>query len=87
MNSDLPKSDVRIVLNRGWQELKKAPSGSKIINSDVFRFDNAESRKNVCELAALVKENHPTYFLTYTCGQSTHPGLRKIFKALRRGAW
>ena len=29
-----------------------------------------------------MKERSATYFLTYTCGQSTHPGLRKIFCAL-----
>ena len=28
LNCHLPKSDVRLVLNRGWQELKKPPSSS-----------------------------------------------------------
>ena len=82
LNTQLHKTDVRIVLNRGWQEVSSAPSNSRFVSTETFKFDCAESRKNVCELAALIREKNPTYFVTYTCGQSTHPGIRKIFEAL-----
>ena len=82
LNSQLHKTDVRIVLNRGLQEVSSPPNNSRFVSMDNFKFDCAESRKYVCELAAFIKEKNPTYFVTYICGQSTHPGIRKIFEAL-----
>ena len=32
------------------------------------------------ELAALIIDKKPTYFVTYTCGQTTQPGIRMIFR-------
>ena len=54
----------------------------RCFSDETFRFDWAESWKNVCEVAALIRDKNPTYFVTYTCGQSTHPGLRKTFQAI-----
>ena len=82
LNLQLSKTDIRIVLNRGWQELGSAPTNYQYFSDETFKFDCAESRKNVCEVAALIRDKNPTYFVTYTCGQSTHPGLRKIFQAI-----
>ena len=84
LNLHLEQSDVRVVLNRGWQELKKPTSTSRVVDSNVFRMDNAESRKNVSEVAVFVKEYEPTWFFTYTCSQKTHPGLRKVFTAFEK---
>ena len=82
LNLQLSKTDIRIVLNRGWQELGSTPTNYQYFSDETFKFDCAESRKNVCEVAALIRDKNPTYFVTYTCGQSTHPGLRKIFQAI-----
>ena len=84
LNSQLDRCDVRIVLNRGWQELKKPTPASRVVDSSVFRMDNAESRKNVCEVASYVRDHQPTWFFTYTCNQKNHPGLRKIFEAFEQ---
>ena len=78
----LHKSYIRVILNRGWQEVNSAPRNCSFLSTQTFKFDCAESRKNVCELAALIRDKNPTYFVTYTCSQSTHPGIRKIFEAL-----
>ena len=82
LNMQLHKSDIRIILNRGWQEVNSVPHNCSFLSTQTFKFDCAESRKNVCELAALIRDKNPTYFVTYTCSQSTHPGIRKIFEAL-----
>ena len=82
LNLQLSKTDIRIVLNRGWQELGSTPTNYQYYSAETFKFDCEESRKNVCEVAALIRDKNPTYFVTYTCGQSTHPGLRKIFAAI-----
>ena len=82
LNMQLHKSDIRIILNRGWQEVNSVPHKCSFLSTQTFKFDCAESRKNVCELAALIRDKNPTYFVTYTCSQSTHPGIRKIFEAL-----
>ena len=82
LNIQLKSMDVRVVLNRGWQELGHGQCNSKYVGEHNFKFDCADSRKNVSELAALIRDVKPTYFFTYTCGASTHPGLRKIFSAI-----
>lgn len=84
LNTHLYRSDVRVVLNRGWQELKKPTTSTRVVDSNVFRMDNAESRKNVCEVACYVKEHQPTWFFTYTCNQKCHPGLRNVFSAFEK---
>ena len=84
LNTQLDRCDVRIVLNRGWQELKKRTPASRVVDSSVFRMDNAESRKNVCEVASYVRDHQPTWFFTYTCNQKHHPGLRKVFEAFEQ---
>ena len=83
LNMQLHTTDVRLVLKRGWQEVSSAPQNCSFVSTQTFKFDCAESRKNVCELAALIRDKNPTYFVTYTCSQSTHPGIRQIFKALQ----
>ena len=75
LNIELHKTDIRVILNRGWQEVNSAPRNCSYLSTPTFKFDCAESRKNVCELAALIRDKNPTYFVTYTCSQSTHPGV------------
>ena len=82
--SQIDRCDVPIVLNRGWQELKKPTPASRVVDSSLFRMDNAESRKNVCEVASYVRDHQPTWFFMYTCNQTNHPGLRKVFGAFHQ---
>ena len=66
LNMELHKTDIRVILNRGWQEVNSAPRNCSYLSTPTFKFDYAESRKNVCELAALIRDKNPTYFVTYT---------------------
>ena len=81
-NKNLNCSDTRIVLNRGFQEITN--KNSKSISSDKSRlqFDKADSRVRVNELAALLKSEPATFFLTLTCNQREHFGVAPIFDAL-----
>ena len=81
-NLQLRVNDTRIVLNRGWSEAARQRKNVHAMREGAIFFDQCDSRKNVNELGAALKERPATYFFTYTCGQSTHPGLRKIFSAL-----
>ena len=81
-NSILKQHDTRVVLKRGWQDIKH---GSSSYNPETsLKFDVADSRKNVMELGAAIASEPPTYFLTLTCNQSQHPGVAPIFQALQR---
>ena len=81
-NLHLRENDTRVVLNRGWGEAAKTYRQSQRVKEGALFFDQCDSRKNVNELSAALKEQAATYFFTYTCSQSTHPGIRKIFAAL-----
>ena len=81
-NSILKHHDSRVVLKRGWQDIKH---GSTVYSPETqLKFDVADSRKNVMELSAAMATESPTYFLTLTCNQSEHPGVAPIFRALQK---
>ena len=81
-NLQLREHDSRVILNRGWGAAAKDYQQSQKVCDTSISFDQSDSRKNVNELSAALREQPATYFFTYTCSQSTHPGLRKIFAAL-----
>ena len=82
-NLQLRGKDSRIVLNRGWAHASESNVASQQYKEGSMFFDQSDSRKNVNELSSALKEEAATYFFTYTCSQSTHPGVRKIFEALQ----
>ena len=84
LNTHLDRSDVRNVLKRDWKELKR-PTASGV-KSNVFRMDNAESRKNVCDLKWLLmwENTNQRRFFKYTCNRKNHPDLRKGFAAFEK---
>ena len=83
-NQCLSFSDTRVVLNRGFQEVKEKKQKSIAPDDKRLQFDNADSRVRVNELAALLSQNPATFFLTLTCNQSEHFGVAPIFRALEQ---
>ena len=81
-NLQLREHDSRVILNRGWGAAAKDYQQSQKVCDSSISFDQSDSRKHVNELSAALREQPATYFFTYTCSQSTHPGLRKIFAAI-----
>ena len=81
-NSILKHHDTRVVLKRGWQDIKHGSSSYNPESS--LKFDVADSRRNVMELGAAIASEPLTYFLTLTCNQSQHPGVAPIFQALQK---
>lgn len=82
----LRRSHSRIVLHKGFCALHESCGQfeAKTLEHQL-RFEQAESRRTVMELAAdLAETDEPrvTYFLTLTPNQRLCPGLRKIFEAL-----
>ena len=82
LNLQLSKTDIRIVLNRGWQELGSAPTNYQYFSDETFKFDCAESRKNVCEVAALIRDKNPTYFVHTHVGNLLTPACGKFSRLL-----
>ena len=81
-NQQLNTADSRIILHRGWQEL--ASKNARSVSKDgTMRMESDESYRNVRELSAALANEPATYFYTYTCNQSEHPGVKPIFEALR----
>ena len=63
LNMRLHTTDVRLVLNRGWQEFSSVPQNCSFVSIQTFKFDRAESCKKDCELAAPIRDKNPTYFV------------------------
>ena len=82
-NLQLRGKDSRVILNRGWAQACESNVASQNYNEGSLYFDQADSRKDVNELSSAIKEEAATYFFTYTCSQSTHPGVRTIFEAIQ----
>ena len=81
-NQLLDRGDSRLILHRGWEELA-AKSGKTVSSEGRMRMESNESYRNVRELGAALSNENATYFWTYTCNQSEHPGVKPIFEALR----
>ena len=83
-NLQLRESDTRVVLSRGWSENAMRHKNIQVVREGGIFFDQDDSRKNVNELSAALRESPATFFFTYTCSQSTHPGVREIFAAINK---
>ena len=73
--------DSRFVLNRGLQELSNVDTekgGAQI------RMNEEDSRKIVNELAAAIRSEEPTFFLTLTLNQSRMFGVAPLYKIIQR---
>ena len=72
--------DSRIVLNRGLQEFTKSDSESSVRAK--FRKNELDSRKIVKELAAAIRLEEPTFFLTFTLNMSRMFGVAPLFRLI-----
>ena len=84
MNLQLRSSNVITVLNRGWQEVGCVKQCNQYVSDKGMNFEYTDSKKNVNQLASALRDQMATYFFTYTCSQSTHPSVRKIFSAIEK---
>ena len=77
-NGAIEGQDTRVVLSRGFEE-SMGPAGLRLRNKDDdFLTDTIDNRQNVHNLCASEKENPSTFFLTLTCNQREHFGIKNI---------
>ncbi|CAB9521100.1 hypothetical protein SEMRO_1164_G248040.1 [Seminavis robusta] len=84
-NGALEGQDTRVVLSRGFEECL-GPAGIKARNAeDDFITDQIDSRQNVHNLCASERDNPSTLFVTLTCNQREHFGVRNIKRYIDDG--
>ena len=71
-----------LIVDRGLEEIPKKDK-CKTAGESVLKFDEADSRRNVNQLSAMIANKAPTYFTTHTCNMDEHFGVTPIFKALK----
>ncbi len=77
-NGAIEGHDTRIVLSRGFESCM-GPAGMRLRDKDDDLYtDGIDNRQNVHNLCASEREQPSTLFLTLTCNQSRHFGVRKI---------
>ena len=76
------RRDSRLVLNRGLQEFTKVHSETN--NRAKFRMNEVDSRKIVNELAAAIRLEEPTFFLTFTLNMSRMFGVAPLFQLIEK---
>ena len=77
-NVSMNNTDSRLVLNRGLV-VSSSESGLSLCNRSEDRlYDSVDSKKMVRNLCSSQKYHKQTFFLTFTCNQKKHPGLRKL---------
>ena len=69
-------------MDRGLEEIPKK-NKCKTAGESVLKFDEADFRKSVNQLSAMIANNSPNYFTTHTCNLDEHFGVAPIFKALK----
>lgn len=85
-NASLRGHDNRIVLRRGFEhmlgsgELRQASKS----NDALCLPDVIDSRTTVNQLAAMIRNEEPTYFYTHTCNQMHHFGIAPIRRYLMK---
>ena len=77
-NSELSQQDSRVVLRRGFAECMTATGMRTKKRDENFFTDSIDNREVVHELCAAQRENRFTLFLTNTCNQSEHFGVKHI---------
>ena len=83
-NLALETTDNRFVLERGLQEADLKTQENYIRRHAKLNFDAQDSRAHVLQLAAALRKKQATYFFTYTCNQSQHPGVSSLFNAIEK---
>ena len=77
-NGALEGSDTRVVLSRGFEE-SMGPAGMRIRNKDDNLYsDTIDNRQCVHDLCASERDDEHDLFITLTCNQREHFGIRQI---------
>jgi predicted GIY-YIG superfamily endonuclease len=84
-NGAIEGSDTRVVLSRGFEE-SMGPAGMRIRNKDDNLYsDTIDNRQNVHDLCGSQREDEFDLFVTLTCNQREHFGIRNIKRYIDDG--
>ena len=87
-NLTLNHQDSRIILNRGLTVDKEERNGIGVRGkSDSTLFQGLDSKRAANNLCAAQTKHNFTYFLTFTCNQEKHFGIKKLRHHLKNGDW
>ena len=87
-NLSLNHQDSRIVLNRGLTVDSNTTSGMGVrCKNDSSLFEAVDSKQMVRNLCASQKYHKMDLFLTFTCNQKKHFGIKKIRNWIDSGDW
>ena len=81
LNFQAQYCDTRFVLNRGLQEFRSQESEKSEAR---VRMNEEDSRKVVNELAAAIRSEEPTFFLTFTLNQSRMFGVAPLYRLVEK---
>ena len=81
LNFQMTSMDSRFVLNRGLQEINSIGFGT---SQAIENMNEEDSRKVVNELAAAIRSEEPTFFLTLTLNQSRMFGVAPLHDVIER---
>lgn len=85
-NGAIEGHDTRLVLNRGFESCM-GPAGMRLRDKDDDLYtDGIDNRQNVHNLCAAERIRPSTLFVTLTCNQSHHFGVKKIKQYVDSGA-
>ena len=86
-NLSLNRQDSRIIVNRGLA-VAKNDTGLQLNNAGgSYLHDSIDSKKMVRNLCASQKHHKKTHFITLTCNQKQHFGIRKIKNWIDSEKW
>ena len=77
-NLTMNSTDSRLVLNRGLVVATNETGLALNNRSDDRLYDSVDSKKMVRNLCSSQKYHKQTFFLTFTCNQKKHPGIKKL---------
>ena len=84
-NGAIEGQDTRVVLSRGFEE-SMGPAGMRIRNKDDDLYsDTIDNRQCVHDLCASERDDPADLFVTLTCNQREHFGIRKIKRYIDDG--
>lgn len=84
-NGAIEGSDTRVVLSRGFEE-SMGPAGMRVRNKDDNLYsDTIDNRQCVHDLCGAQREDEFDVFVTLTCNQREHFGIRNIKRYIDDG--
>ena len=84
-NGALEGNDTRVVLSRGFEE-SMGPAGMRMRNKDDCLYsDTIDNRQCVHDLCASEKDDAHDLFITLTCNQREHFGIRNVKRYIDDG--